>query len=114
MRSVLAHDNDHERFSVVRATAIALGLPLLVLETIEGLDFLESPDQATGTSPGALVLVVRPAHGATTLLAKPRLAVARDAEGAAQVSALPSSHGISDEGGIVRFNLGGRREGTGR
>jgi hypothetical protein len=114
MRSVLAHDNDHDRLSLVRATAIALGLPLLVLETIEGLDSLESHDQATGTTPGALVLVVPRPRDATTSLAKPRLAVARDAEGAAQVSALPSSHGVSDEGGIVRFNLGARGEGAGR
>lgn len=106
MRSVLAHDNDHDRLSVVRATAIALGLPLFVLETIEGLDPLESHDEAAGASPGALVLVVRRPGGATTSLAKPRLAVARDAEVAARVSTLSSSPPVSDEGGIVRFNLG--------
>jgi hypothetical protein len=114
MRSVLAHDNDQDRLSVVRATALALGLPLLVLETIEGLDSLETHDRTGGASPGALVLVVRRPRAGNTSLAKPRLAVARSTEVAAQVSASPSSHGVSEEGGIVRFNLGDRREGTGR
>lgn len=73
MRSVL-NDSDEDRLSIVRATAIALGLPLLVLETIEGLDFLGRPYQEAGASPGVLVLVVRRPRTATASHAKPRLA----------------------------------------
>jgi hypothetical protein len=114
MRNVLTQDTDQDRPSVVRATAIAVGLPFLVLETIEGLDSLESRDQAAGASPGTLVLAVRRPRSAMTSHAKPRLAVWRDAEIVARDSAKSSSHAVSDEGGIIRFSLGDSSEGTGR
>ena len=105
MRGVVAHDNQ-DTLSVVRATAIALGLPLLVVEGVEGLDPLEGHEQPDIASAAALVLVVRRPRQATRLLAPPRLAVARGADVAIQSTALPSSRGTSWEGGIVRFNLG--------
>jgi hypothetical protein len=107
MGDVLARDTDQDRLSVVRAIAIAAGLPVLVLETIEGLDSLESPDQAVGAPRGALVLVVQRPRSATDPPAKPRLAVRGDAEIVAGDSATPSSRAVSDEGGIVRFSLSG-------
>jgi hypothetical protein len=108
MQDVLAHDVDQETLSVVRATAIALGLPLLVLEGIEGLDVLEGHEHPDAASAAALVLVRRPRQ-ATKMIAPPRLAVARAAEVASQVTALESNQKISGEGGIVRFDLGGPR-----
>jgi hypothetical protein len=107
MRGVLAHDIDHDSLSVVRATAIALGLPLLVLETTEGSDSLVSLDPAAGAAPGALVLVLRRLSGAATSEAARRLAVARDVEpGVTRDSGSSTSSRVSGEGGIVRFTLG--------
>jgi hypothetical protein len=109
MSGVIAHDNQ-DTLSVVRATAIALGLPLLVVEGIEGLDSLEGRERPDTASAAALVLVVRRPRQTTTLLAPPRLAVARGADVATQGTAVPPSRGTSWEGGIVRFDLGDRGE----
>jgi hypothetical protein len=106
MRNVFTRDTDQDRPSAVRATAIAVGLPFLVLETSEGLDSLESPDRAAGASPGALVLIVGRSHSATTSHLKPRLGVRPDAESVGRDSAKSSSQAVSDEGGIIRFSLG--------
>jgi hypothetical protein len=74
MRSVLKN-SDEDRLSILRATAIALGLPLCVFETIEGLDFPTGPNQEACASPAALVLVVRRRPRTTSAShAKPRLA----------------------------------------
>jgi hypothetical protein len=110
MTTVLAHDID-DTLSVVQATAVALGLPLLVLEAIEDSSSLASLDQAAGAAPGALVLVVRPRRGAGTSRAARRLAVARDADsGVPTVSDSLASYSVSGEGGIVRFDLGSSGE----
>jgi hypothetical protein len=110
MTTVLAHDID-DTLSVVQATAVALGLPLLVLEAIEDSSSLASLDQAAGAAPGALVLVVRPRRGAGRSRGARRLAVARDADsGAPTVSDSPGNYAVSGEGGIVRFDLGSSGE----
>jgi hypothetical protein len=106
MRGVVAHD-DQDTLSVVRATAVALGLPLLVLELSEGLDALEGAEQRDEAS-AALVLVVRRPRRASTLLASPGLAIAPGADVVPPDTSFLTRRGISGDGGIVRFDLGDR------
>jgi hypothetical protein len=106
MHMVPAGAVERETLSVIRATAAALGLPLLVLEARDDGRF-----PATGGSTGrALVLVTRqPSREATEAFAAPPTP-ANDVEvGTPRVSPPPRS-AVSGEGGIVRFTLGVREE----
>ena len=106
MQRVLANEVEHDKLSVIRATAVALGLPLLVLEAREN-ELPATLESAPDAAPGALVFVMRRPRDE----AKSRLAVARDVEGGApQDPPSPSSARVSGEGGIVRFTLGDREE----
>ncbi len=90
MQMVSASDVERETLSVIRATATALGLPLLVLEARGDVRF-PATDGSTGR---ALVLVT----------GQPRR------EAAEASAAPPTPATVSGEGGIVRFTLGVREE----
>jgi hypothetical protein len=103
---VSASDVERETLSVIRATAAALGLPLLVLEARGNVRF-----PATGGSTGrALVLVTRqPSREIAEAPAAPPTP-ANDVEVGTPQASPPTRSVVSGEGGIVRFTLGVREE----
>jgi hypothetical protein len=110
MRRVPASDVEGETLSVIRATAAALGLPLLVLEARDDGRFPVTLGPAGDSADRALVLVTHlPSREAAETSAAP-LSLAHDGEvGIPPVSPPPRS-AVSGEGGIIRFTLGDRDE----